>query len=216
MTKIFLITRPNHEIRVSYLYEFSRDIVKMVQGMKDIHIIDLEDVKANRNEVEKVMKKMKPGLIFFNGHGNKSQVMGHKDEIVLDEHNINLAENSIIYALSCNSLEKLGRIAIERGTRAYIGYRAKFMIVRDPSRIGNPSKDKNALPFKKACSKLIDSLVFGKTVCASVEEAKMEYTRAIKYYGTSEDDFGDVPLIRFALTWDLEFLDFCGDGDACF
>ena len=39
----------------------------------------------------------------------------------------------------------------------------------------------------------------------------------IKSYGTSEDDpYGDTPLIRFALAWDLEFLDMKGNPDAVF
>ncbi len=114
-------------------------------------------------------------------------------------------------------MEELGELAVKKGVTAYIGYRAKFMIVIDPSRTSSPNKDKNALPFKKTCCTMINSLVFGEKVSTAIERTKEGYRQLIRSYGTSEDDpYGDVFLIRFALTWNLEFLDVCGDIDACF
>ena len=156
-------------------------------------------------------------MAFLNGHGNKIGVAGHKDEIILDEENAALTKSKIVYALSCDSLDELGPISVKIGAKAYIGYKASFMIVRDPSRGSSPQKDKNALPFRRACNVLINALVFGNTVGRSIELTKKEYTRSIKSYGTSEDDpYGDIPLIRFALAWDLEFLDMCGDSNSFF
>lgn len=64
---------------------------------------------------------------------------------------------------------------------------------------------------------LIDALVFGIPVQEAIEKTKEEYRHSIRSYGTSEDDpYGDVPLIRFALAWNLEFLDMCGDPTATF
>jgi len=114
-------------------------------------------------------------------------------------------------------LEDLGEIAVKKGAKAYIGYKARFMIVRDPSRESTPSKDKNALPFKKACFALISSLVYGNKAGDAIERAKEEYRHSIRSYGTSEDDpYGDTPLIRFALAWNLEFLDMHGNPNAYF
>ena len=212
MTKRFLITRPKHDVNTSYLYDFSKNIVETIKATPDIKITVLEGFEANRNETEKALTKLNPGLVFLNGHGNKKSVMGHRDEIILDEKNVILTKDKIVYALSCDSLEELGPIAIKKGTRAYIGYRASFMIIYDPTRSGSPHKDKNALPFKRACSTLIDALVFGNTVEKAIELTKREYIHLIRSYGTSEDDpYGDVPLIRFALAWDHEFLDAEGD-----
>jgi len=91
------------------------------------------------------------------------------------------------------------------------------MLVTDPSRSSSPNKDKNALPFKRASSALINSLVFGTSAGQAIELAKDEYKHSIRSYGTSEDDpYGDVPLIRFALAWNLEFLDICGNPNASF
>ena len=209
MVKKFIITRPKYDIATSYLYAFSEDITKLLRKTKDIHITSLEISEVNRENFEKAIDKENPGLIFLNGHGDRKSVLGHQDLVILDDTNVKLTKDSIVYALACDSLEDLGKMAVNEGAIAYIGYRAKFMIVREPSRTSSPSKDNNALPFKRACNAMINALVFGNNIEKSIELTKKEYVHSIKSYGTSKDDpYGDVPLIRFALAWDLEFLDY--------
>jgi len=217
MSKNFVITRPMHDMVTSYLYDFSKQIVETVKSAKDIHVTRLDGHSATRANFEKVLTKENPRLAFLNGHGDRKNVAGHDDEIILDEQNIGLTKDKIVYALSCDSLEELGQLAIRKGAKAYVGYKARFMFIRDPTRENTPSKDNNALPFKRACSALINSLVFGRTVIESIDEAKKEYLHSIRSYGTEKDDpYGDAPLIRFALAWDLEFLDMYGDPHAKF
>jgi len=218
MVKKFLITRPMHDIITSYLHDFSKGIVKVAKETPGFHVTDLEGPKATRIDLERSLCEENPKLIFLNGHGDKKRVAGHKNEIILDKDNVELTKDKIVYALSCDSLEELGQIAVdEKGAKAYIGYKARFMLVRDPSREGTPDKDKNALPFKRACFILIDALVFGMPIGEAVERTRNEYRHSIRSYGTSEDDpYGDTPLIRFALAWNLEFLDMCGDPSASF
>ncbi len=217
MPKNILITRPKHDVITLYLHDFSKGIVKIAKDTPDIHVRDLEGEKAVRNNVEECLVKEKPGLVFLNGHGNRKRVAGHMDEIVLDEQNVHLTKDKIVYALACDSLEDLGQIAVKKGSKAYIGYKARFMIVHDTTREGSPHKDKNVLPFKRACFALINSLVFGSTVSTAIARTKEEYIHSIKSYGTDKDDpYGDAPLIRFALAWNLEFLDMQGDPSAVF
>ena len=217
MVKRLVVTRPQYDLATHYLHDFSKEIITTIRSAKDIHATNLEGSKAVRKNLENTLIKEKPGLVFLNGHGDKKEVKGHKGEVILDKFNIELTKGKIVYALSCDSLEELGKLAIKKGTKSYIGYRARFMIVRDPSREGAPSKDKNALPFKRACAMMINALVFGNTVSRSIDLTKKEYLHSIRSYGTSEDDpFGDTPLIRLALAWDLEFLDMEGDPNASF
>ena len=216
MAKRFLITRPTHDLITSYLHDFSKEIVKTVKETKDIHVTDLEGPAAIRLNLEKSLIKEEPGLVFLNGHGDRKRVAGHEDEIILDEKNINLGKDKIIYALSCDSLEDLGEIAIDIGAKAYIGYIGEFMWVGEPSKSSIPDKDKNAAPFRKACHVLIHSLYSGISVGKAIEKTKQEYCKLIRTYGTSEDDYGDAPAIGLALAWNLEYLDMCGDADAVF
>jgi hypothetical protein len=217
MVKKILITRPNHDLITSYLHDFSKEIVYMLQNDKNFHVTDLEGDKATRENVNHSLVKEIPGLVFLNGHGDKKRVFGYKGEIILDSENVQNTKEKIIYALSCNSSEELGITAVKKGAKAYIGYTARFMMVLDPTRSGIPNKDRNALPFKRACHAMISSLVSGMKVKDAIENTKEEYRHSIKSYGTSEDDpYGDAPLIRFALTWNMEFLDLCGDPNAIF
>ena len=217
MTRKLLVTRPYHDVNTEYLHSFAKDILKLVRTTKDIHATDLEGEKAIRSQIEKSLTKENPRLVLLNGHGDKLTVCGHKDEVILDKKNINLTKGKIVYALACDCLEELGALAVQRGTEAFIGYKARFMIVKDPSRNAVPDKDKNALPFRKACSTLITALVFSNSAGKAIELTKREYEHSIRSYGTSEDDpYGDTPLIRFALAWDLEFLGMEGNPHACF
>lgn len=216
MSKKMIISRPNYDLNTSYLFDFSNDFIKIVKHSRDIHVTDLEGKKATRELFEKHLQKEKPTLLFLNGHGNRYSVLGHNDETILDEKNISFTKNSIIYALSCDSLEGLGKISIERGTKAYIGYKARFMIISDPSHHSIPNKDTNALPFKRACTILINGLVSGFTVQEALEETKQEYIHSIRAYTKKDDPFGDTPLIRFALTWNLLYLGMYGDPNAVF
>lgn len=216
MVKQFLITRPYHEVPITYLHEFSKSAIKEAKGRKEIHVINLEGSNATRDRFEKEAKKMDDGLIFLNGHGTKESVWGHEDEPLLDMKNTGAVRKKIIYALACDSLQQLGTYAVTAGAQAYVGYRSSFMLVTDRSRDTSPGKDKNALPFRKACETLIHSLLIGETVKKAIEKTKNEYRHSIKFYGSSEDPHGIAPLIRFALAWDLEYLDMEGNPESAF
>ena len=71
MTKCFLLTRPNYETATSYLHYFAKDAIAIAKKSKDIHVTDLEGVKATRENLEKSMAKDGPGLVFLNGHGDR-------------------------------------------------------------------------------------------------------------------------------------------------
>ena len=97
VAKKIVITRPNHDLHTSYLHDFSKGVVKTIKETKDIHVTDLEGSKAVKKKLDNSLINENPGLVFLNGHGNKSQVFGYKDKIILDKNNINLTNNKIIY-----------------------------------------------------------------------------------------------------------------------
>lgn len=217
MVKTMLITRPTYEPTVNYLHSFSNGPVSIWRSLKEFHVTDLEGKDATRANFESRLEKEKPKLIFLNGHGSKKNVCGHNGEVILDTKNVSLTKDSIIYAISCDALDTLGPATIKNGAKAFIGYSASFMLIKDPSRTGNPNKDKNARPFKRVCLILINALVNGFSVKKAVDITKNEYRDLIMSYSDADDDpYGDDPLIRFALTWNYEYLDFEGNPDACF
>ena len=216
MVKQFLITRPNHDKETSYIYSFSKGIVFLAREDTSIHMTELEGAKATRKNFEEFVEKTDPGLVFLNGHGDEKSVCGHKDEPLLDSANTGLTDGKIIYALACESLVKLGPMTVKKGAKAYVGYKEEFRWVGDPSRTSSPDKDKNAAPFRKICFVLGKNLLSGMPVGKSVEKTQDEYKKLIRAYGTSEDNYGDAPLIGLALSWDLMFLGMAGDPKAAF
>ena len=216
MVKHFLITRPRYYKETSYIYSFSKPIIEIVKEDKNIQVIELNETDATRKNLEKALSKTKPKLIFLNGHGNKESVWGHKDEPVLDKSNAHLTKKGIVYALACSSLAELGQDTVEVGALAYVGYEKEFKWVVDPSRTSSPEKDKNAAPFRRVCFVLGKNLVSGLPVAESIQKTQEEYERLIKSYGSSEDDFGDAPLIGLFLAWNLSFLGMRGDPNAAF
>jgi len=87
------------------------------------------------------------------------------------------------------------------------------MVVADPTRLSNPSKDKNINVFKKPYAAMVLSLVSGKNVREAIFDTKGILRSLIREYGVYgiRDKYGDAPLIRFALFWDLHFLNGYGD-----
>lgn len=216
MVKHFLITRPKYGKETPYIYSFSKGIVAIAREDKDIQMTELEREKVTRRNLESSLLASNPELVFLNGHGDELSVWGHEDEVILDGDNIKLTRGRIVYALACESLAKLGQIAIEEGVKAYIGYRGKFKWVVDLSRTSSPDKDKNAAPFRKICHVLGKSLLSGMSAGVAIEQTKNEYRKLIKNYGRSEDTFGDAPLIGLMLSLDLMFLGMEGDPRAAF
>ena len=217
MVKQFLITTPQHDSETSYLHSFSKGMIKIVKDEKEIRLNNLAGAEANRKNVEAGLSSEEKTLAFFNGHGDEETVFGHQDKAILDENNVELTNDKIVYALACRSLVRLGKVAVRKGAKAYIGYSEDFMWVVERSKSAVPDKDKNAIPFRKACHVLISSLVSGISVGNSIEKTKQEYKKLIRTYGSSQDNpHGDAPAIGFALAWDLSYLDMVGDNDATF
>lgn len=217
LKKSILFTRPNYDDATSVLHCFAKIVIDELNKVGEYEIIDLEREKATRAELEQRTKKKSPRLIILNGHGYKYAVCGHMGEEILDENNIDILKSKIAYAVACDSTERLGEISISQGeAEAYIGYDARFMVVTDLTRSAVPSKDKNLKIFFKPYSALILQLVSGSTVKHAVEYTKDLLRSMIREYGVYgiRDKYGSAPMIRFALYWDLLYLNIHGNSSA--
>jgi len=121
-----LITRPNHDKVTSYLFEWTKEILKTNQN--NIQFFNLGGNNANREKVESYLKKQAPSLVLFNGHGDDNFICGFKDEILIEAgKNEGLLKGKVVYALACSSAKKLGPIAVEKGAEVFIGYKNPFV-----------------------------------------------------------------------------------------
>lgn len=209
------MTRPNHEIRVTYLFHWGKEILNFAKK-RNINFSDFKDGKANKKDVEKYLRKQNPRMIVFNGHGNATMICGHEDEpLIISNENEDLLSSKIAYAIACDAAKKLGKDAVKKGCDAFIGYEGPFGFVRDASRECNPSKDKFAKPFKQVSNVIVTSLLKGSSVKESVEKSKRLTSELIKEYSTSDAESGHKD-VRFWLFWDKFFLKFIGNPMAKF
>lgn len=159
--KIVLITRPNDDPILNFLYFWTEQIVKMAQD-KQFVVLDLKGDKANRASLESYIRKNNPSLIIFNGHGTKSSIHGHNNETLVElSVNDKYLKDNIVYARSCESAKELGA---KCKARAFIGYEWKFIFYYYQENISHPLKDNLARRFLDPSNLVGTTLLKGKTV----------------------------------------------------
>ncbi|HLD85075.1 MAG TPA: hypothetical protein VI968_00810 [archaeon] len=217
MSKLFLITRPHHEYRVAYLHAWSKEILDIAQE-KCIKFTDFDKNKATKERVENYLRKMKPTLVIFNGHGleNATAILGHNDEPLIEVgKNTDLLKGTIVYARACYSSNVLGKDVIEKGGNSYIGYNGAFSWLHSADRECNPAKDKIAEPFKQISNEIPISILNGHTSIEAHERAKKLCSKLIQEYSSSEND-ELASATRFWLFVDMNIQEHLGNPESRF
>lgn len=208
-----IITRPNHDVTTDYLYFWSQAIIDYCDKAKKSYI-DLLKKRANFKEFNSIVKKVKPKLIIFNGHGNESVVTGYDDEpLVEGGKNTEILKDSIVYARACSSAKVLGVESVEKGCKSYIGYDEDFVFMVESDKSTKPMQDKSAEVFLKPSNQIAISLLKGNTTGDSHKKSKELYRKQILEYMTSEATPEQKQLIPLLL-WDYDHQVCLGDQNA--
>ena len=208
-----LITQPNSDKVTSYLFHFGKEILKENYLLK-IQFMNLEGDKVNKINVESYLKKQDPKIVLFNGHGNDWTICGYKDsDLIMMNENEELLKDKIVYSLSCSSAAKLGKSAVLKGTKTFIGYSDSFMIYTDSEREATPLKDNIAASFLKPSNKLSISLLNGKSAEESSKKSREEFQKETKKYITGKL-FEGSERIAMALLWNMDNQVVLGDEEA--
>lgn len=199
MNGTLLVTRPKHDDTTYYLFHWAQEIIKFAKE-KGIKILDLDEKRANKKELESVVAKMRPSFIFFNGHGSADSIAGCDDKVLVragDNEKILGAKS--IYALSCGSAKKLGPASINIGAKAYLGYDDVFIFSYEPDKISTPLDDKTAGLFLSPSNQIIISILKGHTIGESYDRSQKSFLQNIQKLVTRESS--DSSLITYLL-WD--------------
>lgn len=171
-TKTLLITRPNHDLITSYLFCWSKLVIEKAKR-KGIKVLDLRGNKATDKIFSSYLKKREATFIFFNGHGNETTITGHDNKSLVEiGKNEKILAKKIIYARSCNAANKLGLACVKHHALAFIGYKRKFAVGYNPSKITNPLKDEIAKLFIEPSNLIPISLLKGNTVKKAYEKSQ--------------------------------------------
>lgn len=181
-----LFSRPCDDTTLNYLHYYSKELVYESNQLGHI-TIDKEKNDANKEIILPIIKKQKPELIMFNGHGSPEEICGHGQEIIISARkNLEVLKNTIVYSLSCSSALILGPKSIEKGAISFIGYELDFALGKDPESEASPRHDKIAKLFLEPSNILFSALLNRKNVKASVEKAKKKMKENIDYLHTTD------------------------------
>lgn len=213
MNEAVVVTRPNHDVTTRYLSTWAEAILAIGRE-KGYRVIDLKANRARAAEVESVVEKTKPALIWFNGHGSANQVAGQDNEVLVQtDDKAAFLEGTMVYALACQSAKELGPQAVEQGARAYLGYDEDFIFVTTTTQQGHPQQDTTARLFLEPSNHVPLALLKGNTAATAQDRAKGAFRKNIRALLTSITDPETSSVLRY-LVWDMQHLVVCGDPAA--
>lgn len=200
-----VITRPNYEKTTYYLFHWNKKVIASAKA-KQITVIDLSEEKANKKNLTNALTKKKPELVILNGHGSEDLITGQNDEVLIKANeNEDLLKGKVVYALSCKTAKVLGPASIQKGTKAYIGYKEDFTFWFKSSR---PLKDKWACLFLEPSNAIPLGLIKGHSIEEVFLKAKSLYLKNIRnLIATGSTDNFLIP----DLVWDMNNLIILGN-----
>ncbi|SRR3989339_334425 len=211
MSGTLLVTRPKYDDTTHYLFYWAQEVIDFAKE-KGIKVLDLDKERANKNEFESVVAKMRPSFIFLNGHGSTDCVTGRDNEILLQVgDNEKMLKEKSVYALSCSSAKKLGPASIESKAKVYLGYDDVFIFSYEPDKLSKPLNDKTAELFISPSNQLVISILKGHTASEAYEKSQKFFMKNIQKLVTS--DSSDSELIQYLL-WDKMHQVCLGDDKA--
>lgn len=213
MTDSFLVIRPSHDLTVFYLSVWANQIIQEAKN-KGIPVIDCRDENATKDNVQKIIEKQKPVLIFINGHGSHDSVSGHKNQVLFQAgENHQWLSNKMVYALSCKSAQMLGSIATQNGNGAYVGYEQDFIFVVDTTHTANPINDPIAKNFLDPSNELVRALLKGNTAQEAANHSRSAMLKNIRKLLASNTTPGNATAARY-LFWNWRHQAVKGNAEA--
>lgn len=178
----FLITRPRHEELTDLLFYWSQEVVDEAKHRR-FNVLDLSGEKANKKTFASYVRKHRPDLIFFNGHGSAHAITGHNNEVLVEVNSGDdlLLAGSIVYARSCDAAQNLGVVLVKKGTKAFLGYRRKFTVAYSDIRPSRILADKLARLFLEPSNLAPICLLKGNTVGEADTRSKAAMYRNFSY-----------------------------------
>lgn len=212
MKKRLLLTRTKKDdIANQYLYVYSDEIIKEAES-RGWNADIVEDENNTGNEIESRLKKTSPDFVFFNGHGTPASIHGHKNDKVIDVKSASLLKEKVVYARSCDALSELGTEAVNKGCKAFIGYKGKFLIPRTNEYESTPAKDKTARPVLQVSNIIGKRLLKGATVQKAIDDTQSRARELMLEMLGSEEPY-DAATFK-ALYRNYSLLSFEGDARA--
>ena len=202
MPKRLLVTRPQYggDGGIYYLFHWSTIYIEFAKA-KGTDVLKLDGKRANRKNLTSIIKKTKPHLICFNGHGSYDSITGQDGEnLVRMNDNEKILKGTIVNILACSSGKLLGPSCIKNGTEAVIAYKEEFWLFYDTEGTSRPLDDKIAKLFLEPANGVINYLLKGHSMEKSYNKSQQLYKENIQKVLATDSSVGY--LAKF-LVWDM-------------
>lgn len=212
MARHLLITRPEHDYPTRYLSAWAKKYFGLAKD-KGYSVINLYRQRANREEIESVLRKRNPDLVVINGHGGDNLVAGQEFKpLIIAGDNSVLLQGKITYAISCRSARVLGQEVGQYADTVYIGYQDDFILLYREECRTRPLEDKLAGFFLDPSNLVATTLLKGHPAKEAVLRAQQEFLRKIQGLLISKIAPSESSVLRY-LVWDMRNLVLRGQGD---
>jgi hypothetical protein len=203
-----LVTRTRDDLANEYCYVYAEEVLALATDLGwDSN--KAEDEHNTKKEVQNRLRKTNPDFVFFNGHGDPSCITGYKKEKLVTDKSASLLSEKIVYARSCDALGRLGKAAVSKGCKAFIGYAGKFMIPRTAKYESTPLKDETAKPVMEVSNIIPKKVLDGSSVYKAVDASQSRAREFMLKMLSSEKPYDSA---TFRALWNnYNFLSFEGN-----
>jgi len=125
LSSLFVLA-PNIDIATALSGYTAESVVDALRKMR-VKFDALFGLNANRLRLELYMRASDYDAVYYFGHGLATSWFGVSG-VLLTKDNVDLLEGKVVYALACYTAKKLGRMAVSKGARAYLGFTEKVYV----------------------------------------------------------------------------------------
>ena len=145
----------------------SEELSKVVRGSHSSFVI-VKDTEPEH--IYGAIRKYNPKVIYLGGHGSRDR--WYK----LNDFNVSMLKNRIVYAYSCETAYKLGINAVKDGAEAYLGYASSYLV----------PEISHTREFVRIGLKPLEYLLQGKSAGETFTLTQKDYREFM--YGLDEND----------------------------
>lgn len=183
-----LAVRTNHDPVTSCLYQWTTPVLKFAEA-KRFDVISLEGDKVTKDNIKGRISARKPSFFFFNGHGSATAMFGNKWEEVITLKDADAFKDMVVFARACDCLQELGKEAVKKGCKAFVGYEKKFWIASLNEMATRPLSDPLTKPIMENSNLVVEELIKGKTVKDAIDKAHEHAAKIILDLVFSDDPY---------------------------
>lgn len=204
-----VLTRPAFDFATSFAYPFLRGFAECARR-RGFTVKDLKMEKTVRSEVERALSEIDPVFFIGCGHGNETIFTGHWYNKIFESCvNDDKLKGRVVYLLSCLTAVTLGKTIVEKGGKAYLGYKVEFTWI---SKTYDVMTDVCSWGFMVSAIFGVLPLIFGLTVSDAYKTITTWFSLYIDWWRKSAD-----PLASEVIKWmiyDRDGLTLIGDKAA--